>query len=293
MSQSNAAVTSRWATAPVRPPARVTPEQIAHYDRHGYLLVDGVFSPREVRLMKAAAAGLLAERSERTVMEASGAAVRSVYRIHDGSATFSHLARHPRLVEAARGLLDGEVYLYQSKLNSKAAFDGDSWPWHQDYVFWLTEDGMPAPRALTAAVFLDDVTELNGPMMVIPETHREGVLAFETCEDGGPDAPAWMADLVARLKFTIDRRVLRALADDNGVVSLKGRAGSVLFFDCNLAHASPANLSPYERGFAMFTYNHCDNAPPAEALQRPEFLVERDTRPIVTVPDHALRDVGA
>ena len=81
------------------------------------------------------------------------------------------------------------------------------------------------------------------------------------------------------------RTSTRAVADA-GVVAPKGRAGSVLLFDCNLAHASPPNLSHLGRTIALFTYNRVDNAPPASALHRPEFLVSRDTRPIVA--EHSL-----
>jgi ectoine hydroxylase len=269
---------------------------VAHYDRHGYVLVEGVFSPKEVRLLTAAVPALVEQRDERTVMEASGATVRSVYGIHQTSRAFGNLARHGRLVHPARHLLSDDVYLYQSKLNTKAVFDGDAWPWHQDYIYWLAEDGMPAPRALTAAVFLDDVNELNGPLMVIPGTHHEGTLGFASYQGqptGYEDAPPWIANVVAKMKYTIDKETFIALARDNGIVALKGRAGSVVFFDCNLVHASPPNLSPFERTVALFTYNRCDNAPPADGLHRPDFLVARDTRPIVAEPDHVLRPVIA
>jgi ectoine hydroxylase-related dioxygenase (phytanoyl-CoA dioxygenase family) len=294
MMEQNAALRSQWLGVPTRSSLHLSHEQVVHYDRHGYLLVEDVFSPKEIRLIKESVPELVEQRSERTVLEASGETVRSVYSIHRNSRTFAHLANHPRMVEPARHLLDSDVYVYQSKLNTKAVFDGDAWPWHQDYVYWLEEDGMPAPRALTAAVFLDEVTELNGPMMVIPGSNHEGMLGFDSYQGqprGYEDAPDWIANVVARMKYTIDKKTFLALARDNGVVPIKGRAGSVLFFDCNLAHASPPNLSPFERTLALYTYNRCDNAPPAAALRRPDFLVERDTRPIVPESDHVLRAV--
>ena len=294
MTDQDMAVSSRGAGVPARPSLYLSHEQLGHYDRDGYLFIDGLFSPKEVRTIKTAMAEVVEHRGDRTVFEAGSTSVRSVYGIHDLSATFAHLARHPRLVEAARCLLDGEVYLYQSKLNTKVAYDGDTWPWHQDYIFWLAEDGMPRPRALTVAVFLDDATELNGPMMVVPGSNHEGTLGFDKYQGdlaGYEGAPPWIANVVARLKYTIDKPTFMAIARDNGVVSIKGRAGSALFFDCNLAHASPPNMSPNDRSLALFTYNHCDNAPPAEGLHRPDFLVARDTRPIAAEDDHVLRVV--
>src|SRR5262249_13160241 len=38
------------------------------------------------------------------------------------------------------------------------------------------DDGMPEPRAMNIAVFLDAVMPINGPLFLIPKSHRQGVL---------------------------------------------------------------------------------------------------------------------
>jgi Phytanoyl-CoA dioxygenase (PhyH) len=43
-----------------------------------------------------------------------------------------------------------------------------------DFVYRQREDEMPRPHALTAAVFLDDVTDSGGPILVIPGTQKLG-----------------------------------------------------------------------------------------------------------------------
>jgi ectoine hydroxylase len=259
-------------------------EQTCHYDQQGYLLLDELFRPSELERLRCHVREVVAERSERTVFEAHQGAVRSVYGIHAHHRVFGALARVARLVMPVRQVLRGEVYVYQSKLNTKSAFDGDQWPWHQDYVYWRYEDSMPAARALTAAVFLDDITELNGPMMIIPGSHRAGTLASDTYEGnplGYEAAPAWIPNLTAKMKYTLPKDSLVRLTREAGIVAPKGRAGSVLLFDCNIAHASPPNLSHLGRTIALFTYNRVDNAPCEAALHRPDFLASRDTRPIV------------
>jgi len=40
---------------------------------------------------------------------------------------------------------------------------GDVWQWHQDYGTWKRDDGMPEPRAMNIAIFLDEVMPINGP----------------------------------------------------------------------------------------------------------------------------------
>ena len=267
-------------------------EQRASFERDGFLLFEDVFASEELEVIQAAIVEATAERGERTVFESFSQVVRSVYGVHQHQRAFADLARHPRVAGVARQLLGASIYVYQSKLNTKWAFDGDVWPWHQDYVYWLEEDAMPEARALTAAVFLDDITELNGPMMFIPGSHRTGVLGFDMAVGRPPgyeDAPGWIPSLTARMKYTLDKKGLEVLARESGVIAPKGKAGSVLFFDCNVAHASPSNLSPFNRTLMLYTYNRVDNAPPESTLHRPEFLVSRDTRPIDSVSDDVFR----
>src|SRR6516164_5078089 len=59
----------------------------------------------------------------------------------------------------------------------QAAFEGDVWQWHQDYGTWARDDGMPQARAMNIAVFLDEVMPINGALMLIPKSHKQGVLA--------------------------------------------------------------------------------------------------------------------
>ena len=233
MTEQNAAVKSTWSDVPSRSSLHLSHEQIAHYDRHGYLLVEDMFSPKEIRLLKSGVPELVEERCRAHRARGLGRDRPLVYSIHRSSRMFAHLARHPRIVEPARHLLDSDVYVYQSKLNTKAIFDGDAWPWHQDYIYWLEEDGMPAPRALTAAVYLDDVTELNGPMMVIPGSNHEGLLGFDSYQgkpSGYEDAPGWIANVVAKLKYTIDKQDLHLdrARQRRGLGQGPGRLGAVL-----------------------------------------------------------------
>ena len=59
-----------------------------------------------------------------------------------------------------------------SKINAKAAFTGDVWQWHQDYGTWKRDDGMPEPRAMNIAIFLDEVMPINGPLMLVPKSQH-------------------------------------------------------------------------------------------------------------------------
>jgi hypothetical protein len=89
----------------------------------------------------------------------------------------AEIARRQYIPERFLEQIFGEqVYMHQFKINGKMAFEGDVWQWHQDYGTWQRDDDMPEARAMNIALFLDDVTEFNGPLMFIPKSHKRGVL---------------------------------------------------------------------------------------------------------------------
>ena len=106
--------------------------------------------------------------------EGNSNSIRSAIAPHHSSELFRRLSQHPRIIEPAMQTLGGPVYLHQFKINTKNAHDGEIWHWHQDYRTWFEDDGMPEPRVINAALFLDDVTEFNGPTMFVPGTHKLG-----------------------------------------------------------------------------------------------------------------------
>src|SRR5262245_40251883 len=165
-----------WREAPRGGVMRLTSDQLRSYRENGYLLLPDAFSPPEVAALRAGLPAVFGEDGPARVREAEGTTVRSVYGSHRSHEAFRQLSEDARLVEPAMQIVDSEVYIYQFKVNAKAAFAGDVWEWHQDYIFWRDEDGMPAPRVTNAALFLDEVNEFNGPMFFMPGSHREGVI---------------------------------------------------------------------------------------------------------------------
>jgi len=140
---------------------------------------------------------------------------------------------------------------------------------------------MPAPRALTVAVFLDDVTEFNGPMYFIPGSHRGGCHDADAAPGDAAASDGWLQHVAASLSYQTDRRTVAALAARHGMVAPKGRRGTVLFFDSNVVHASPANVSPLARRIVFITYNSINNVP--TNIKRPSFLVNRDFSPLASL----------
>jgi ectoine hydroxylase len=255
-------------------------DQIAAFERDGYLFFPGQFSAAEVALLNAEVPALYARREAYNVREKGSDAVRTNFAAHLYSAPFARLARHPRMVRPVEDLLGEKLYMHQFKINGKMAFEGDVWQWHQDYGTWKADDLMPTERAMNIAVFLDDVNEFNGPLMFIPGSHRKGVL------QAGHDLtttsyPLWTIDhaLIAQL-------VERAGGQQGGIVSPKGPAGSMIVFHSCLVHASTSNLSPWNRVSVYLSL--CAVSNHVRRFKRPEYIAHRDFAPIECLADDCL-----
>jgi ectoine hydroxylase-related dioxygenase (phytanoyl-CoA dioxygenase family) len=261
---------------------KLTSDQLRSYRENGFLLLPGAFSAPEVAAMKAELPGVFDQESPARVKEASSPIVRSVYGSHRTHESFRQLSEDARLVEPAMQVVDSEVYVYQFKVNAKAAFAGDVWEWHQDYIFWRDEDGMPAPRVMNAALFLDEVNEFNGPMFFMPGSHREGVIDVRPASASAPEGgePAWMSNVSAKLNYALDQPTVERLCNRYGMSCPKGPAGTMLLFDSNVVHGSSNNISPFNRVMVIATYNSVHNLPGTGRARRPDFLVSRDVEPV-------------
>ncbi|MBE9039470.1 phytanoyl-CoA dioxygenase family protein [Oscillatoriales cyanobacterium LEGE 11467] len=258
-------------------------EQLNRYHQQGFLILENQFSSTEVSILRREMTQLCnIDRPER-ILEKSGA-VRTFFSPHQYSQTFQALSHLSRLVEPARQILKSEVYLHQYKLNTKSALDGEQWEWHQDFLYWHKEDKMPEPRALNIVVFLQDVNEFNGPLLVIPGSHNKGTIDLES------NCSSWQSTLTADLKYKIDKKILSELLKDSQIVSITGSAGFVLLFHCNLFHASAGNLSPKDRFSAFISYNSVENTLPKIDRPRPEFISSHDFTPIQSCSDRVLKE---
>ena len=256
---------------------KLSPEEITLFEEQGYLFFPSLFTPDEARLLTKAADDVYALEREEVWREANGTA-RTAFAAHRYNETFSRLGRHPRLVEPVMQLVDGPVYMHQFKVNAKAAFDGDVWQWHQDFGTWVRDDEMPEPRAMNIAVFVDDVTAANGPLLFIPGSHEAGVL------DAGHDLQTTSYPL-----WTLDRSTVSKLAERGGCVAPTGPAGSMLVFSSLLVHASPANISPFGRTIVYLSLCHVDNH--IRQFKRPEWIAHRDFAPIEMLSDNCLKEL--
>ena len=155
---------------------QLTREQIESFEEQGYLFFPNCFAEEEVALLRSEADKIFRTNRQEVWREKSGAP-RTAFAAHSYNEAFRLMAHHPRLVEPLEQLFGEGVYVHQFKINAKAAFEGDVWQWHQDYGTWARDDGMLLPRAMNISIFLDEVLPINGPLMLIPKSHKYGTLA--------------------------------------------------------------------------------------------------------------------
>jgi ectoine hydroxylase len=248
------------------------------YQQNGFLLMPALFTPAEVALLYDELQSMRVEYAlsgrPEVIAEPGSGEVRSIFNVHRLNRLFGNLVRDPRVLNVARDILGGDVYIHQSRINFKPGFKGKEFYWHSDFETWHSEDGMPAMRALSCSILLTDNNEFNGPLMLIPGSHRH----FISCEGETPDDHYKMS--LKKQEYGVpDEALLRRLTDMGGIVSCKGMAGTAVLFDCNTMHASNSNVSPYPRSNVFFVYNSIENqleAPQGGLKPRPEFVATRE-----------------
>jgi ectoine hydroxylase len=256
--------------------------ELQHFTDTGYVLIDQLVDAEELAAMRAELERLSADpevrADERTVVEAKSQDVRSIFEVHRSSPVFARIAHDPRVVNRARQILGSDVYIHQSRVNFKPGFEGKEFSWHSDFETWHAEDGMPTPRAVSISISLTDNYSFNGPLMIMPGSHREYIgCVGETPEDN------FRGSLVMQGAGTPDRETLTRFADRYGIDVIEGSAGGAFMFDSNCMHASNGNVTPYSRSNVFIVYNSVENAcvqPFAAPRPRPDFLGARDHTPI-------------
>lgn len=248
--------------------------QLDEFERRGFLFEPDFLDAREVEMLTRELHALLEQDAFRgrefTVTEPDSQVIRSLFAVHFLSERFRRLAHDPRLLGRARQILGGAAYVHQSRVNYKPGFHGKGFNWHSDFETWHAEDGMPAMHAVSASIVLTDNHAFNGPLMLVPASHK----VFVPCLGETPEDHHKQSLKTQRIGVP-GHDVLRTLIRRHGIEAPTGRAGGLILFDCNTLHGSNANMSPDPRSNVFFVYNRRDNAcqaPFAARRRRPGFL---------------------
>jgi len=160
-------------------------------------------------------------------------ALRRIQSPEEISEVYANVMRGARMVECVADLIGPSLRFHHGKVNSKLPGAATKVKFHQDFTFQpMSNDDM-----ITALLFVDDVTLENGPLEVVPGTHK------------GPLYSLWH-----------DGKFTGAVADDvveahqDNIVKCTGKAGSVCLMHANLLHGSAPNLSDTSRTLYIATY---------------------------------------
>jgi ectoine hydroxylase-related dioxygenase (phytanoyl-CoA dioxygenase family) len=228
----------------------LTDAQRAVYDRDGFIVVPDVFSPAEIAELRAAtddfvrASAQVAANDEIYDLEDTHSAaeprVRRIKAPHAHHDAYKRASRQPTVVKLLEELW-GSVRFDTGKLNMKSAGYGAPIEWHQDWAFYPhTNDDLAA-----VGIMIDDFTMENGPMMVIPGSHKGPIH-----DHHGPDGRFCGA------MDPHDPEIEYAKA-----LPCLGKAGSVTIHHVRAVHGSATNFSGAERRFLLYQYRAADAWP--------------------------------
>jgi phytanoyl-CoA hydroxylase len=229
--------------------------QRAAYQRDGFIIVPEVFSPAEIAELRRVTeefvrnSAAVAANDEIYDLEdthsAQGPRVRRLKAPHLHHPAYFGASRNDKLVAILRDLW-GSVRFDTGKLNMKSAGYGAPVEWHQDWAFYPhTNDDLAA-----VGIMLDDCEMDNGPMLVVPGSHKGPVY-----DHHGPDG---------RFCGAMDPAYLSQSGGDIDLATALpclGKAGSVTVHHVRAVHGSATNFSGKERRFLLFQYRAADAWP--------------------------------
>ena len=216
-------------------------EQAAFYRENGYLVLERQISEARVtalretvRMLVDSARGLVESDSIYDLEDSHRPDAPRVRRIklpHLVDPVFDDLMRSESILSPVRDLLGPSVRLQTSKLNLKSAGYGAAVEWHQDWAFYPhTNDDI-----LAVGVMLNDVGPDNGPLLVIPGSHRGPVL-----------------DHHANGRFCGAVDLQAGGIDPAQAIALTGPAGSISLHHVRTLHGSDLNRSNQDRALLLY-----------------------------------------
>lgn len=228
----------------------ITQEQIDFYNENGYLVVADVLSEKQLASVRQEVDDIVAKAASVRVnneiydLEDSHSAdnvrVRRIKEPARWLPSIDRLKSDPRLLSILTALMGPDIRFQVSKLNMKSAGFGAPVQWHQDWAFYPHTN----QNLLAAGVLLDDMTLDNGPLLVLPGSHK------------GP-----IYDHHAEGAFCGAINLSTADIDFTQAVALTGPAGAVTFHHVRAVHGSAANRSSRPRRLLLFQYTAVDAWP--------------------------------
>jgi ectoine hydroxylase-related dioxygenase (phytanoyl-CoA dioxygenase family) len=226
-------------------------EQIAAYDRDGFIVVENVLSAAEVDELRRVTDEFVERSRAISAHDAiydlepghteTDPRVRRIKVPHAQHAVYDGIMRHKGILSVLQQLVNPSIRFDTSKLNMKSPGYGAAVEWHQDWAFYPhTNDDLAA-----VGVMMDDCEIENGPLLCIPGSHKGPILDHHT--DG------YFCGAIDPSTSDIDFA--------KAAVPCTGKAGSISIHHARTIHGSAVNTSSKPRRLLLFQYRAADAWP--------------------------------
>lgn len=226
-------------------------EQQAFYAEQGYLVLPELLSAAELTVLRTALAEVLSEAEGLTESNDKFSVTQtddghwSVRRIFNPIAhhqAFHDLVFNPKILDVVENLIGPNIQLHHTKLNLKPPSSRQArFEWHQDYPFFPHTNF----DLLAVMIYLDDSTEENGCLTIIPGSHKGGPRNHLFAKDG-----AFSSQLE-------DKSFVEG--DPSRWLKVPVPAGGMELHHCNMLHSSTANRGARPRSAMVIQYRAADN----------------------------------
>ncbi len=228
----------------------LTQDQKDQFWRDGVLVVENAVTPEELKSLRDTFAEWVEEsrahvddygetmdgRPRFDLQPGHSADVPGLRRVQspeEVSEVYANVMRNAATVDICAELIGPNIRFHHGKVNSKLPGTATKVNFHQDFPFEpMTNDDM-----ITCLLFIDDVTLENGPLEVVPGTHK------------GPLYSHWHNGVFTG---SVSDEVFEQHKDN--IVKCTGTAGSVCLMHASLLHGSAPNLSDKSRTLYISTY---------------------------------------
>ncbi len=237
--------------------AALKQSEIDFFNEHGYLMVENAVDPKVLKNLTEDFAKWVDESREHS--EAYGES-------HDGRPRFDleggHTESKPALrrvngpveisdayykamtdshmADCVAELIGPNIKFHHSKINSKLPGAKTEVKWHQDFPFTPHSND----DLITALLMVDEVTDENGPLEVLPGSHKGDI---HSLWHDGVFTGAVASDVSEQCQ--------------SNAITCKGSAGSVCLMHTRLLHGSAPNLSKKPRTLFIAVYSAEDAIP--------------------------------
>jgi len=226
--------TTTWPLEPQTNCARLDPDSLATYHEQGYVIAPGVFSAGEITAINGEIDRLQAEKPD-------AFAESGLYQLGLRSPITEAICRDERILTLIEDIVSPGIAIYSAKMVHKPAHSDLVCHWHQDNAYYNQHSDSHCRMSIWLS--LQDTTEANGCLWVVPGSHKGGTLPAEKRGNGHCD-----------------------LAFEDGGKPLPGAiprplgSGDVLLFHADLWHRSLGNHSDKPRRSFIVSYQEATAA---------------------------------